>query len=288
VNEFTRSLTIVGRIVAVVGPIALTIFAITGWAEFAVVGVGSVLALILGALMIARPQPIGVSRTLVPSKVTVGESSTGVISVRNQSRHRMGPRQAEDVLGTRVVQLNIGSLLAGQTREEHYVVPAEHRGLLNVGPVRLTRSDPLSLFKRVQGQGTVEQLWVRPRVHTLRSISAGWANDSDGPTSDSAPSGSAAFHTLREYQVGDDLRHVHWRTSARRGSLMVRHFVETSRTQEVVVLDPRTEFYLDETFESAVEVAASVCAACRTCWPARGAVAAVSSGRSAQSASELS
>jgi uncharacterized protein (DUF58 family) len=260
VGRLIQSLTPVGRAVVLLGPTALIVALISGWREFSVIGVGSMFAVMVGIAFIGRPQALGVSRTLVPSKVMVGESSTGVVSVRNSTRRKSGPRDVEDVLGDRIVQLSIPALKPGEQVDEHYTVPAPRRGVFDVGPVRLTRSDPLGLFRSVQGQGTIERLWVRPRVHALRSISAGWAKDIDGPTSDTAPRGSAAFHALREYQFGDDLRHVHWRTSARRNQLMVRHFVDTRRTQEVVVLDPRIELYTSEAFEAAVEVAASVCA----------------------------
>ncbi len=260
-NVLVKSLTPVGRAVVVLGPLGVVLAAVSGWREFSVIGVGSLVATCIGALFVIRPQRLGVTRTLVPRRVTVGQSSTGVISVRNETRRKVGSRIAEDVLGAQVVELRIPSLGAGEVVEEHYVVPAHHRGVLNVGPVQLTRTDPLGLFRRVHGQGSIEQLWVHPRVHALRAISAGWAKDMDGPTSDTAPRGSAAFHALREYQFGDDLRHVHWRTSARRGSLMVRHFVDTRRTHEVVLLDPRPEVYTDESFEEAVEVVASVCVA---------------------------
>ncbi len=260
IERSIRALTPMGRAVAILGPVALFVAVVSGWREFSVIGVGSLMAALIGAGFIARPQALGVSRTLVPAKVTVGESSTGVVSVRNTTRRRSGPRNAEDVLGDRLVQLAIPALKPGEQIDEHYVVPALRRGVFDVGPVRLTRSDPLGLFRLVQGQGTIERLWVRPRVHALRELSAGWAKDLDGPTSDTAPRGSAAFHALREYQFGDDLRHVHWRTSARRNQLMVRHFVDTRRTQEVVVLDPRLEFFTAASFESAVEIAGSVCA----------------------------
>ncbi len=257
---YFRSMTATGKVVAACAPLALFVAALSGWREFSVISIGAFLALLVAVTFISRPQPVDVSRTLVPQKVTVGESSTGVLTVRNASRRRIGPRDAQDVLGDRLVHLSIPALRAGEVIEEHYVVPARNRGLFDVGPVRLTRSDPLGLFRRLQGQGSIEQLWVRPRVHPLRSISSGWAKDVEGPTSDTSPRGSAAFHALREYQFGDDLRHVHWRTSARRGSLMVRHFVDTRRTQEVVLLDPRATIYTEESFEAAVEVAASVCA----------------------------
>jgi uncharacterized protein (DUF58 family) len=259
-DAFVKSLTPTGRAVLIAGPFGLAISMLSGWREFWVFGFGCLIAVFVGALWIARPQKLGVSRTLHPPRVTVGESSTGIVEVRNTTRRRIGSRFAEDVLGDQVVRMALPAMSPGQSVEQPYIVPAPKRGLFDVGPVRLTRADPLGLFRRVQGQGSVEQLWVRPRTHRLTSVSSGWAKDLDGPTSDVAPRGSAAFHALREYQFGDDLRHVHWRTSARRGELMVRHFVDTRRSEELVMLDPRAASYSPETFEAAVEIAASICA----------------------------
>lgn len=58
--------------------------------------------------------------------------------------------------------------------------------------------------------------------------------------------------------MGDDLRMVHWRTSARTGTLMVRQHVDTSHPSTVVVLDTRADRYRAEDFEEAVDVVASV------------------------------
>ncbi len=258
-DTFARSLTPTGRAVVIAGPVALTIAVVSGWREFWIFGFGCLLATLIGALWIARPQRLGVKRTLHPPKVTVGESSTGIVEVRNPTRRRIGGRFVEDVLGDQVVRLALPSMAPGQSIQQPYIVPAPKRGLFDVGPVRLTRADPLGLFRRVQGQGSVEQLWVRPRLHLLTAVSSGWAKDLDGPTSDVAPRGTAAFHALREYQFGDDLRHIHWRTSARHGELMVRHFVDTRRSQELVMLDPRSHLYTEATFEAAVEITASIC-----------------------------
>jgi uncharacterized protein (DUF58 family) len=235
--------------------------AVSGWREFFVFGIGCFLATVIGVVWVARPQKLGVKRTLHPPKVTVGESSTGIVEVRNTTRRRIGQRFAEDVLGDQVVRMNIPALAPGQSIEQPYIVPARKRGLFDVGPVRLTRADPLGLFRLIQGQGSIEQLWVRPCVRAMVPVSSGWAKDLDGPTSDVAPRGSAAFHALREYQFGDDLRHIHWRTSARRSQLMVRHFVDTRRSQELVMLDPRGELYSETPFEDAVEITASICSA---------------------------
>jgi uncharacterized protein (DUF58 family) len=83
---------------------------------------------------------------------------------------------------------------------------------------------------------------------------------------DRVPDGSITFSTLREYVLGDDLRHVHWRTSARVGELMVREHVDTSLPRLVVLLDDRSVGHGpgaggESTFEAACEAAASVAVA---------------------------
>ena len=72
------------------------------------------------------------------------------------------------------------------------------------------------------------------------------------------PHGSITFDALREYVLGDDLRRVHWRSSARIGTLMVREHVDTSTPDVTVLIDTAPGSYSDEVFEEAMEVAASV------------------------------
>jgi uncharacterized protein (DUF58 family) len=66
------------------------------------------------------------------------------------------------------------------------------------------------------------------------------------------------FLTLREYQVGDDLRRVHWRSSARMGDLMIRQDEAQWRARSVIVLDTRPEAHRGASFEIAVEATASI------------------------------
>jgi uncharacterized protein (DUF58 family) len=80
----------------------------------------------------------------------------------------------------------------------------------------------------------------------------------EGPSSDTSPQGNITFHRLREYVAGDDLRLVHWRSSARAGHLLVKHNVDTSQPYTVLLFDQRPSLYTEESFEQAVDVAASV------------------------------
>ncbi len=73
-----------------------------------------------------------------------------------------------------------------------------------------------------------------------------------------SPQGSVTFHRLREYVIGDDLRKVHWPSTARVGKLVVRQYVDTAQPYTVVLVDLRPEVYSSESFEEAMDVAASV------------------------------
>ena len=70
--------------------------------------------------------------------------------------------------------------------------------------------------------------------------------------------GTASFHQLREYVPGDDLRRIHWRSTAKTGDLLVKQMVDTTRPELVVVLDNRTSAIGADDFEHAVEIAASI------------------------------
>ena len=92
----------------------------------------------------------------------------------------------------------------------------------------------------------------------FRALPTGQTRHLEGPSSDTSPQGNITFHRLRDYVVGDDLRLVHWRSSARTGRLVVKHNVDTSQPYTVVLLDLRPGRYTAESFEAAVDVAASV------------------------------
>src|SRR5207253_1085808 len=69
---------------------------------------------------------------------------------------------------------------------------------------------------------------------------------------------------LREYEVGDDLRRVHWRSTARTGELMLRQDEMPWESRSTILLDTRPSTHQGESFERAVEIAASLATAmCR-------------------------
>ncbi|MEO8889680.1 MAG: DUF58 domain-containing protein, partial [Jatrophihabitantaceae bacterium] len=146
----------------------------------------------------------------------------------------------------------------GERGMRTYRLPTRQRGIFDVGPVEVTRRDAFELFRTSRKHGSPERIWVYPRVLGFRALPAGQTRHLEGPSSDTSPQGNITFHRLREYVVGDDLRMVHWRSSARTGTLVVKHNVDTSQPYTVLLFDQRPDRYTAEAFEEAVDVAASV------------------------------
>ena len=103
------------------------------------------------------------------------------------------------------------------------------------------------------------ELRVHPRTVSISALSTGFIRDLEGfPTRD-LTSSDIAFHALREYVPGDDRRYIHWRSSAKTGTFMVRQFEESRRSRLMILLDLEPGAYTDDAeFELAVGAAASV------------------------------
>jgi len=127
-----------------------------------------------------------------------------------------------------------------------------------VGPVEITKADPFGLCRRVRAVGEPQVISVHPRSIPLRPLPTGTSRNLEGPSSDMSPQGTVTFHRLREYVLGDDLRTVHWPSTARTGKLVVRHYVDTAQPFTVVLVDLNPEVYSSETFEEAMDAAASI------------------------------
>ncbi|MEU8086916.1 DUF58 domain-containing protein [Micromonospora sp. NPDC049101] len=231
--------------------------------ELTLLGAAAGAAVGYAALVAAWRPRLTVTRHADPDRVARGEPASMMVTVRNTGRLRSANLLAEDRCGDRSVPVPVLRLRPGRDTEVRYDVPTHRRGVVPVGPLRVTRRDPLGLVALARPYGMVVPVWVYPRVHPLTAVPRGAGRSLDGRV-DGVPHGSITFDSLREYVVGDELRRVHWRTSARVGELMVRENVDTSLPRLVVLLDnravahPRRVGGVAESFESACEAAASV------------------------------
>jgi uncharacterized protein (DUF58 family) len=232
-----------------------------GYPDLALLGAAAAIALACGGgFALWRPR-LTVDRRADPDRVARGDPATMTLTVRNASRVRAANLVATDRCGGNRVPVPLLRLRPGRDTTVEYPVPTARRGVVPVGPLHVIRGDPLGLVRLARTYGGITKVWVHPRIHLLRAVPAGMARSLDGRI-DKVPHGTITFDSLREYVVGDELRKVHWRSSAKVGQLMVREQLDTSEPTIIVLLDDRASAHPDpETFESACEAAASIVAA---------------------------
>ena len=121
------------------------------------------------------------------------------------------------------------------------------------------RADPIGLMRREIVWSQSVDLHVHPRTIAIGTLSTGFIRDLEGSPTRDLTASDIAFHALREYVPGDDRRFIHWKSTAKTGTFMVRQFEETRRSRLMVLLDLEPGAYADdEEFELAVSAAASV------------------------------
>ncbi|HEX2315035.1 MAG TPA: DUF58 domain-containing protein [Thermomonospora sp.] len=255
-----------GTVVAAAGAVLLLAGLALGYREPVLLGALCLLAVGAAVALVGRPVPLTVERRVTAGRVRPGDTVTVTVTAVPATGRagRRGLVAAEWVAGPGGrVRRALAELRAG---EAAYEVVAERRGVLEIGPLEAGRVDPLGLAATVRPHGEVTKVWVHPRVHPMRSVPAGLVPDPDG-RGDAAQAGGLTFHGLREHVPGDDLRQVHWRSSARHGRLMVREYVDTSRPRIVVLADERAagRDALDQVAETAASILAAAARAGLTC-----------------------
>lgn len=229
-----------------------------GWVELFVVAASCVLAILVAIPFVLRRGNVLIERTINPNRVEVGLRAVAEIRATNRGSAPSPALTVDERIDGVAVAVDIPSLAAQQTSEFIYTLPTEKRGKFTIGPASIGRSDPLGLMHRSISETSIEDFFVYPRTMPTKALAAGFAKDLEGPTFDSSPAGDVAFHTIREYQPGDDVRHVHWMSTAKKNTLMVRHYVDNRRPQIAVLVDGSLADRDPEVFEIALEVAASI------------------------------
>lgn len=260
--RFRRSLqafTTYGVVVTVTG-VALWIVAIVlGWREAAVLAGICLVLTIVAILSTLGKDSLLVNLTLAKKRVTVGEPAVGTVLATNPTARRLVGTKLEVPVGRGAVQLAVPSLQPGRSAEDIVIIPTDKRSVITVGPARTVKGDPLGLARREFAWSSTIDLYVHPRTVRLAGSTSGLVKDLEGQSRNDLSSSDVVFHTLREYVPGDDQRHIHWKTYARLGTLMVRQFVDTRRSELALVASTlREEYASDEEFELAISVVGSI------------------------------
>jgi uncharacterized protein (DUF58 family) len=160
---------------------------------------------------------------------------------------------------------------AGGVRTAVYDVVSPVRGRFTVGPVELRLADPFGLCVVRRGFTSTDALVVTPQVVDLPPVltSGTWTTGGDSSTRTLASAGDEDVAT-RPYRHGDDLRRVHWRSTARTGELMVRREEQPFQSSVTVVLDSRAAAHRGEGVFTSLEFAVSATASIAVHLLARG------------------
>ncbi|WP_329458295.1 DUF58 domain-containing protein [Streptomyces sp. NBC_01497] len=208
------------------------------------------------------------TRRLTPGRVATASEARVHLRVDNVSRLPTGLLMLQDhvpyVLGPRP-RFVLDRVEAGGRREVSYRVRSDLRGRYPLGPLQLRLTDPFGMCELTRSFSSFDTLTVVPRTEPLPPVrlSGDSSGFGDGRLRSLALAGEDDM-IPRGYRHGDDLRRVHWRSTARYGELMVRREEAPRRARCTVLLDTRAGAYLgtgpDSAFEWAVSGAASVLA----------------------------
>ncbi|MBW1604646.1 DUF58 domain-containing protein [Streptomyces sp. JJ66] len=206
------------------------------------------------------------ARRLAPARVPVRAEARVQLRIDNVSRLPTGLLMLQDrvpyVLGPRP-RFVLDRVEPGGRREVSYRVRSDLRGRYPLGPLQLRVTDPFGMVELNRSFSAQDVLTVIPAVQPLPPVrlageAAGYG---DGRVRALAVTGDDDV-IPRAYRHGDDVRRVHWRSTARRGELMVRREEQPQQARCTVLLDTRRTAWSgsgpDAPFEWAVTGAASV------------------------------
>ncbi len=262
-----RALTSRGRSFVASGIAALLCAFALGEHDLLRVAVLIVAMPLLSAMVVARTRyRLSSARRLDPSRVEVGNDATVTLRLENVTRLPTGLLLVEDTLqyalGTRP-RFVLDRVESRGVREIDYKVRSDLRGRFPVGPLSVRITDPFGLVELARSFTVVDTLVVTPEVIPLPHVrlSGEWTGGGDTRTRSVAAAGDDDV-APREYRQGDDLRRVHWRSTARHGELMVRREEQQWQSRGALLLDTRRHAHRGEgprsSFEVAVSAAASI------------------------------
>jgi uncharacterized protein (DUF58 family) len=223
------------------------------------------LALVLIALGVLRfgSNDLEVTRVVTPERVRAGNEVRAEIRIENIGRGAAPLLLLEDRLPSELAgraRFAISGIEKRGTRDVSYGLKPARRGRYLVGPLEITYTDPFGLA-RIKMRGAGESGFLAyPGAEKLSLPREAGHRKSQTSSARRQPTGQQGeeFYTLRDYVEGDDLRRIHWPSTAKRARYMVRQEETPWHTRATVVLDDRQTPYAGGAFDRAVEVAASV------------------------------
>jgi uncharacterized protein (DUF58 family) len=230
-----------------------------GWVEAWVAAGIAVVLLLVSVPFLLGAHDYRLELALDRDRVVAGSEVTGRLELVNAGRRTSLPGVVDIPVGQGLVEVHVPLLRPGAQHGEDLTIGAERRGVIDVGPMTVSRGDPLGILRREQGWPEVQRIFVHPVTVPIPSTSAGLVRDLEGTPTGTLVDADLSFHAVREYVRGDSQRHVHWKATAKTGTLMVRQYEESRHARIALLLDlAREEYASDDEFEMAVSAIASL------------------------------
>ncbi len=223
----------------------------------AAVGVG---VLIVGAVWAShRPLRATITRTVTSVRVPRGDPIRVAYRLHNATRFHSGRATIIDQCDDQIGRVPVEPVEPETVVNLHGVIPTRRRGVFEVGPYGVERIDPFQLSVGTRLDDATSLVTVHPKVYGLIGPQgAVRVIESESVVRRATIDPMSGFISMREYVPGDDPRMIHWPTTARTGTLMIREHVEVRRPEYTVLLDTATTSATPDDFEEAVDVAATL------------------------------
>ena len=231
--------------------------------ELVVAALGIGLVVLLAILIARRPLRARVERRIRTLRVPRGDPVQVTYRVRNDTPHRSGRATLLDRCDGADVEVTIDPVGPGDVNDILSTLPTRRRGVFELGPLDIQKVDPFFLaagrWRNDQDADRLETVTVHPKVYELLGPQgSSRVVENESIVRRAAADPLSGFVSMREYVAGDDPRMIHWPTTARTGTLMVREHVEVRRPEFTIVVDAGAAVGTEDDFEEIVDVAATL------------------------------
>lgn len=259
----SETITKVGLVAVIFVILWLPLGVVLNWPEFSFLGAVSAIVLAVAIPFLIGGNDYEINFELPDDHLVAGELTSAPISVTNSSNHLQLPGVLEVQIGQGVEEFGIPMLRAGDTKLIDYQVPPQKRGVLPLGPITTVRTDPVATLRRENRLLEQREIFVYPQTRQLPRTREGILRDLEGDPTTAIVDSDMSFHSVREYVVGDNPKHIHWKLTAKigvAGKFMLRQYEESRRSKMLVILANNSEEYRagSNDFEIAVSAAGSL------------------------------
>jgi uncharacterized protein (DUF58 family) len=233
-----------------------------GITELYVFGAAALVLVLLAVLYVNLTRlDLEITRTVHPARVHAGQTSRVEIRLQNLRRSATPLLRLRDpVSGTEGAELLVPPLDRNAVAAASYRLPTDRRGIHRVGPLEVVVGDAFGLVRSSTEAADAVEVTVLPRIDEIEPVPFTLGHDplAGSLQPNALGRGGDDFYALRPYVVGDDLRQIHWPSTARHDELLVRQQEQPWQGRTTVVLDLRRAAHDADSIEVAVSAAASI------------------------------